>query len=561
MDKELEKAFSAWKERYKEEFKKERKPEAEFLSEAGIPIKRVYTPLDLEEKNFNYINDLGLPGDFPYTRGRTPIEFRGEPWAQSLYSGYGSPAESNALWKEAFKTGVETIYIAYDLPTQLGLDPGQPMTHGEVGRIGVSMTTQRDWEVAFDGIDMNRVRISHVPNAVAAFQMANLICLAEKKGANLNRLQGHCHNDILKEYTVRGNYIFPPDPSMRLTIDVVSYCRKVLPQYLTLSVTGLHFSEAQSTTIHEAAFMLADLFCYLEEALKRGLDIDDIAPCVELSTQIDHYTFFEEIAKHRAIRRLYARVMKERFNAKKPESLKARIGASQGGNSLQKKQYLNNIGRTAVAAVAATLAGVERLSIRPYDEQYGIPTKEAMMTATRLKYVVTKETDLLDTVDPLGGSYFIEWLTSEFEERISREIATIEQQGGALKCVENGYIKQMLIQDAYAWQKDFESGKKIRVGNNYATTEEQEKPTRVYRTDPKVEQERIDAVQDVKRWRNNEKVKKCLDEIKRVAALPASEENNLMPYIMEAVKCYATNGEVAGVLKEVWGEYSPASIF
>lgn len=561
MDRKLERIVAEWQERYKDEFAKERKPEAEFLSEAGIPLKRVYTPLDLEEKNFDYIRDLGMPGEFPYTRGRTPTEFRAEPWGHSLYSGYGSPAESNALWREAVRTGVELIYIAYDLPTQLGLDPGNPRACGEVGRIGISLTTQRDWETAFDGIDMNGVRISQVPNAVAAFQVANMICLAEKKGADLAGIRGHCHNDILKEYTVRGNYIFPPAPSIRLAIDLVSHCRNVLPHYLTLSVTGLHFSEAQSTTIHEAAFMFADLFCYLDAALQRGLDIDDIAPCVELSTGIDHYTFFEEIAKHRAIRRIFARAMKERYNAKKPEAMQARIGASQGGNSLQKKQYLNNIARTTIAAVATTLCGLERMSIRPYDEQYGIPTTEAMMTAARLKYVITKETDMLDTVDPLAGSYFIEWLTSEFEERINKEIEVIEKQGGALRCVENGYMKRMVMQDAYAWQKDFESGKKIRVGNNFATTDEEEKPSRVYRTDPKVEQERIRAVQEVKDGRNSADVARILQEIKKVAALPAAEENNLMPYIIEAAGCYATNGEVADALREVWGEYVPASFF
>jgi methylmalonyl-CoA mutase N-terminal domain/subunit len=250
--------------------------------------------------------------------------------------------------------------------------------------------------------------------------VASLRCLAEKRGVDLGKVRGHCQNDILKEYLVRGNYIFPVEPSLRLTIDVVAHCAEYLPQYLAMSVTGLHFSEFQSTCVHEAAFMLADLYCYLEAALARGLDIDTLAPGIELSTGVDHYTFFEEIAKHRAIRRIYAKAMKERFKAKKPESIKARIGGAQGGNSLQREQYLNNIARTAVAAVAATLSGVERLSLRAYDEQYGIPSTEAQMVSSRLKFVVTQETDLLDTVDPLAGSYFIEWLTSEFEERISK---------------------------------------------------------------------------------------------------------------------------------------------
>jgi methylmalonyl-CoA mutase N-terminal domain/subunit len=558
---DLSTAINEWQEKHKEDFKKERKPEREFLSESGIPIKRVYTPLDLIEKGFEYEQELGMPGDYPYTRGITSTGYRVSPWSQSLYSGYATPEESNRLWRQAIQTGVETVYIAYDLPTQLGRDPGTPLAEGETGRVGVSMTTQRDWEIAFDGIDLDKVRISQVPNAVAAFQIANLICLAEKRGADLSKIHGHCQNDILKEYTVRGNYIFPPEPSLRLTVDIVSYCRKYLPNYLALSVTGLHFSEFQATPVHEAAFMLADLFCYLDAVVNRGLDIDDIAPGIELSTGVDHYTFFEEIAKHRAIRRMYSRIMKDRYKAKKPESLKARIGGAQGGNSLQREQYLNNIARTAVAAVAATLSGVDRLTLRPYDEQYGIPTPEAMLTTTRMKYVITQETDLLDTVDPLAGSYFVEWLTSEMESRIEEEIATIEKQGGALRCVENGYIKRKLVQDAYEWQKKYESGKVIRVGANFAQTETEERPIQVYRTNPKVEKQRIDAVAEVKRNRDNSKVMKVLDDLKVLARLPATPENNLMPCIVEAARSYATNGEVCDALREVWGEYQQRNIY
>lgn len=556
MSDDLKKVVAQWEERHREEFGKEKKPEEEFLSASGIPIKRIYTPLDLKEKGFNYETDLGMPGDYPFTRGPSAIGYRKEPWAQSLYSGYATPEESNRLWKQAIEAGVETIYIAYDLPTQLGLDPDSPEAAGEVGRVGISLASLRDWEIAFDGIDLTRVRISGVPNAIAAMHVANLRCLAEKRGVDLGKIRGHCQNDILKEYLVRGNYIFPVEPSLRLTIDVVAHCAEYLPQYLAMSVTGLHFSEFQSTPVHEAAFMLADLYCYLEAALARGLDIDTLAPGIELSTGVDHYTFFEEIAKHRAIRRIYAKAMKERFKAKKPESIKARIGGAQGGNSLQREQYLNNIARTTVAAVAATLAGVERLSLRAYDEQYGIPSAEAQMVSSRLKFVVTQETDLLDTVDPLAGSYFVEWLTSEFEERISKEIDVIEKQGGALRCIENGYMKRVLVEDAYKWQRDFEDGKVIRVGANYSVTEKDEKPTRIYRTDPKVEHERIKAVEELKRHRDNDKVKKALEEIKSLAMLPATAENNLMPAIVDAVRLYATNGEVMGALKEIWGQYT-----
>lgn len=560
MSDDLQRIVARWKKKHAEEFAKERKPETDFLSGSGIPLRRVYTPFDLEEKNFDYKRDVGMPGDYPHTRGPTATGYRREPWAQSLYSGYATPEESNRLWKQAVETGVETIYIAYDLPSQLGYDPDSPEAAGEVGRVGISLASLRDWEIAFEGIDLTRVRISQVANAVAAFQVANLICLAEQRGIDLKKIRGHCQNDILKEYLVRGNYIFPPEPSLRLTIDVVAHCAKYLPQYLAMSVTGLHFSEFQSTTVHEAAFMLADLYCYLEAALARGLDIDVLAPGIELSTGVDHYTFFEEIAKHRAIRRIYARTMKERFKAKKPESLRARIGGAQGGNSLQREQYLNNIARTTLAAVAATLAGVERLSLRAYDEQYGIPSPEAQMVSSRLKFVVTQETDLLDTVDPFAGSYFIEWLTAEFEERILEEIEQIEKQGGALRCVENGYMKSVLVEDAYQWQRDFEAGKVIRVGVNYAMTAQEERPIKVYRTDPRVEQERVDALKELRRKRDGNKVQKALAEIKALASLPATAENNLMPAIVEAARLYATNGEVMGALKEVWGQYAKGQV-
>lgn len=562
MSKELGRVVSEWGEKHKEDFRKERKPEEEFACSSGVSIRRVYTPLDLETRSFDYLKDLGMPGDYPYTRGSSPIGYRGKLWAHALYSGYATPVESNKLWKTAVQSGIDMIYIAYDLPTQLGHDPDSPEAHGEVGRVGVSLTTQKDWEIAFDGIDLSKVRISQVPNAVAAFQISNHICLAHNRGLDLSSMRGFCQNDILKEYLVRGNYIFPPEPSLRLAVDAVAYCARYVPQYRAMSVTGSHFSESQATPVHDAAFMLADAFCYIEAALKRGLDVDTIASGIEFSTGIEHYSFFEEIAKHRAIRRIYSRVLRDRFKAKKPESMVARIGSSQGGNSLHREQYLNNIARSSICALVAALAGVERLSLRAYDEQYGIPTTEAMVASTRVMHVVTQETGITDTVDPLAGSYFVESLTSEFEERISKEIEEIEAHGGVIRCIENGYIKRKIIEDAYRWQKDFEAGKVIRVGVNFAKGEgEEERPVRVYRADPRVEQERIEAVRELKRRRDSLRVKKALDEIKATASLPATAENNLMPSIMEAVKCYATNGEIANALREIWGEYVEPRIF
>ena len=558
----LEDIVKNWESKHAEDFKKEMKPEAEWVNESGIKIKRVYTPLDLEEKGFDYEKDVGMPGDYPFVRGLSATGYRGKLWSQSLISGYPTPEESNRFWKSTIETGIDTIFAVYDLPVQQGYDPDHPQARGEVGRVGVSMVSQRDWEIAFDGIDLTKVRLSQVANAVAAFQIANHLTLARKHGVDLNEVGGWCQNDILKEYICRGNFIFPPEPSLRMATDAVTYCAGVAPKYHAMSITSSHFSEFLGTPVHDAAFMLADIFCYVEAAIKRGIDVDVIAPSIELSVGTDHYSFFEDIAKYRAIRKVYARVFRDRFKAKKAESMMARVGCGHGGNALQRQQYLNNIARATICAVIGALGGAERINLRAYDEQYGIPTPEAMEASTRVMNVVSRETGIGDTVDPLAGSYFIESLTLEFEERINKELETVERLGGVIKCIENGYIKKTLLEDAYKWKKDFEAGKKIRVGANFANSEDEEMPpVRVYRADPKVERERIEAVQELRRKRDNNRVKKAIDEIKATAALPATPTNNLMPALMEAVEAYATIGEVHGCLREVWGEYREANIF
>lgn len=557
----LDKLKADWEARHAEEFKKERKPEKEFINESGIEIKRAYTPLDLDEQGFDYEKDLGMPGDYPFVRGLSASGYRQRLWSQSLISGYPTPEESNKFWKSAVETGIDTIFMVYDLPVQQGYDPDSPQSRGEVGRTGVSMVSQRDWETAFDGIDLTKVRISQVANAVAAFQIANHLTLAKKRGIDLATVSGWCQSDILKEYICRGNFIYPPEPSLRLATDAVSYCASYAPKYHAMSITSSHFSEFLGTPVHDAAFMLADVFCYVEAALKRGIDVDVIAPSIELSVGTDHYSFFEDIAKYRAIRKIYSRVFRDRFKAKKPESMMARIGCGHGGNSLQRQQYLNNIARATITAMIAALGGAERINLRAYDEQYGIPTPEAMAVSTRVMHVVARETGICDTVDPLAGSYFVEWLTLEMEKQIVAELDKIDKQGGVIKCIENGYIKKALFQDAYQWKKDFEAGKKIRVGANFANSDEEEGPTRVYRADPRMEKARIAAVAAMKKKRDNAKVKNALKELKATAALPATATNNLMPAMIDAVEAYATIGEVHGILREVWGEYQEPAIF
>ncbi|MDO8567847.1 MAG: methylmalonyl-CoA mutase family protein [Dehalococcoidales bacterium] len=556
---EISKEVKAWEKKNQERFKKERKPE--FTCDSGIPVRRVYTPLDLEQKGFDYMKDLGLPGEYPYTRGTLPGGYREELWHISQVSGYATPEETNKLWKASIQAGLASPYIAYDLPCQLGLDPDNPRAEGEVGRVGVSLVSQRDWEVAFDGIDVGKIKVVQVANAHGAIGIANHLCLAKKQGVSFDKLLGVCQNDILKEYIARGNYIFPPEPSLRLVSDTLAYCGKNVPNYQPIQVSSAHYSESQATPVHDAAFCLADAFCYLQGAVDSGVDVDLIAPGMQVISGTEHYGFFQEVAKHRAMRKIFAKTLKERFKAKKVESMMLSLYVAQGGNSLQRKQYLNNIARSTLATLVAALVGGQHVDLRAYDEQFGIPTQDAIIANIRIQHVVAQETGVTDTVDPLGGSYFVEWLTSEFEERINKEIDAIDKQGGVVRCIENGYMKKILVRDAYKWQRDFEAGRVIRVGNNFYPSQEDEKPFRIYRADPAVEQKRINSIQELKKNRDNKRVKKALGELKATASLPATPANNLMPAVIEAVDSYATVQEISDVFRELWGEYKEPSVF
>lgn len=553
-------AMQRWERENVSKLKSERKPE--FLSESGIPVKTVYTPLDLAEKGVDYLKVLGFPGEYPYTRGITPTMYRGELWGISQYSGHPTPEDCNVLWKAQIATGGNVIYIAYDLPSQLGYDPDNPRAEGEVGRIGVSMTSQRDWEIAFDGIDISKVAVAQVYNAPGIIGVANLICLAQKQGVDLKDVRGFCQIDILKEYVARGNYIFPPAPSMRMVIDILSYCSQHMPNFQAAQVCALHQAEMGANAVHEVAFGLANAFTYFQHAVDRGLDIDAVAGTgINFLVTCDSQGFFEEIAKLRAMRRIYARAMKERFKAKKPGSMMIRIYGAHGGMSVHREQYLNNIAREAIAGMASSLAGCQQIDVRPYDEQYGIPTKEAIVNSIRVQHIIAYETGVTDVVDPLAGSYFVEWLTSEIEERVLKELETIDKQGGAIRCVENSYFKRVIAQDAYAWQKAFEANEVLRVGVNCLTSEVEERPAKVYRADPRVEEKRIKAIRELRQNRDNEKVQKALGEVKAMASLEATSENNMMPCIIEAVSSYATAGEICDVLRGVWGEYVEPKLF
>jgi len=558
---EIREALAEWEKKHQDEFKTETK--SEYVSESGIPIKRVYTPLDLAEKGFDYMKDVGLPGEYPYTRGNTATGYRSRLWDITGYSGKPLPEESNKLWRAQVAAGAETISMAYDLPCQLGLDPDNPKAEGEVGRVGASLVTQKDWEIAFDGIDFGKIGVYQVFNAPAIVGLANHIVLAEKRGIGPGELRGIQQNDTLKEYISRGNYIFSPTHSIRLVADILSYVGKYMPRYQATTVSGYHPSERGANNIHQLAIALADAFAFIQAAVDRGADIDQIAPGVMFFPCNRHWSFFEDIAMYRAHRRIYAKVLRERFKAKKPESVQCRIYAAQAGTSLYREQYLNNISRIALACLAPALCGCELIDSRVYDEQFGIPTVEASVASVRQQNIVKYEMGIDYTVDPLAGSYFIETLTSETEERVWQVLEDFDKRGGIVHCIETGYAQRLVALDAYDYQRRFESGEIKRVGVNiFQSAEgEEEKPVRIYRADPGVEAKRREAVAEMKKKRDNAKVKKALDEITALAQEEATAENNLVPSVIEATKEYATVGEVCDALRKAWGGYREPSIF
>lgn len=555
---ELREAVIEWEKKHQDEFKAERKT---FVTESGIPIKRVYTPLDLEEKGFNYLKDLGLPGEYPYTRNNSSTGYRSRLWTISHYSGHATPEECNRLWKEAVKSGARIVSAAYDLPSQLGIDADDPRAEGEVGRVGISVCSQQDWEVAWDGIDFSKIGPYGAFNAPAIISLAAHINIADQQGVSQKDMPGLLQNDILKEFMARGNYIFPPAPSMRLVADTLYYTGTYMPKYQAITVCGVHQSEKGANCIHEAAFALADAFAYLQASVDMGVDVDVVAPGIMFLPGCDHYVFWEEIAKLRAMRRIYAKVLKGRFKAKKPASIQCRLYAAGGGTALYREQYLNNIARSTLATVVGAFSGCELIDVRSYDEQFGIPSTEAVINTIRFINVVQRETGVTDTVDPLGGSYFVESLTMDTEERIWKELEEIDRRGGIINCIETGYAQRVIAEDGYKWLRAFERGEIERVGVNIFRSEgEEQRPMRIYRADPKVGEIRKAQVAELRRKRDNAKVKKALEEVKAVARLEAKPENNLVPPVREACKVYATVGEICDALREVWGEYREISI-
>ncbi len=532
-----------------------------FKTESGIPIKALYTPSDLDAIGFNYERDLGYPGYFPNARGIAPAMYRENMVRLKQYVGYGSPEETNRLYKYLISQGQNAISIAYDLPTQSGYDSDDPRVEGEVGKIGVPVCSLKDWEFITDGIDLEKILINSVCNAQASVAMAWHIATAEKRGIKAANVKGLVQNDILKEFIARGNYVFAPEPSMRLVGDMIAYSAKNVPSYIPLYICPYHVREAGSNAIQEIAFGLCNGIAYIEEAIGRGLHIDDIAPRISCLITGRHRDFLEEICKFRAIRRMWARIMKERFGGKDPRSFRLSMWDYEGGIGFTPDQHEINMARAAIAALAGVLGGVQDIGLCTPDEALGTPSEKALTLALRTAQIVAYETGVAHTVDPLAGSYFVESLTHELETRANEYIKKVDELGGMVKAIEKGYPQREILKSAYEYQIAEEKGERIVIAGNKFANEQREKTRGFYRPKPKMVQQHIRSLKQMRESRDNARVKMTLDHLRKIAEKPAGSGSNLMPPIVEAVKAYATVGEIMGTLREVFGLYQEVTGF
>ncbi|GLI19171.1 methylmalonyl-CoA mutase [Tepidanaerobacter syntrophicus] len=527
----------------------EKRPERcdNFYTNSGIEIKRLYTELDMQD--FDYLEDLGFPGEFPYTRGIYPTMYRGRLWTMRQYAGYGTAEESNNRYKFLLSQGQTGLSVAFDLPTQMGYDSDHPLSQGEVGKVGVAIDSLKDMELLFDGIPLDKVSTSMTINAPAAVLLAMYIVLAQNQGVPLEELSGTIQNDILKEYIARGTYIFPPEPSMRLITDIFEFCSRYMPKWNTISISGYHIREAGATAVQEVAFTLSDGIAYVEAAIKAGLAIDDFAPRLSFFFNA-HNDLFEEVAKFRAARRLWAKIMKERFNAQNPSSMMLRFHTQTAGSTLTAQQPDNNIVRVAIQALSAVLGGTQSLHTNSRDEALALPSEDSVRIALRTQQILAHESGITETVDPLAGSYYIENLTDMIEESANKYIEKIDKMGGAVKAIENGFMQQEIQDSAYEYQMAIESGNRIVVGVNKYQIEE-EPPRGLLKVDPAVARFQIEKLRELKASRNNSKVSEALNNLKDCAKTC----KNLMPPIIECVKAYCTLGEICDALRSVFGEY------
>ncbi|HHY69653.1 MAG TPA: methylmalonyl-CoA mutase family protein [Bacillota bacterium] len=530
----------------------ERYPERkkEFHTDSGIPVERFYTPEDL--KDWDYLEKLGFPGDYPFTRGVQPTMYRGRLWTMRQYAGFGTAKETNERFRFLLEQGQTGLSVAFDLPTQMGYDSDHPLAEGEVGRVGVAIDSLEDMEIVFEGIPLDKVSTSMTINAPAAILLAMYQAVGEKQGVDARKLRGTVQNDILKEYVARGTYIFPPEPSMRLVTDIFEYCSQNIPSWNTISISGYHIREAGSTAAQEIAFTLANGIAYVQAAIDKGLDVDEFAGRLSFFFN-SHMNFFEEIAKFRAARRLWARIMKERFGAKKEKSMMLRFHTQTAGCSLTAQQPDNNIVRTAMEALAAVLGGTQSLHTNSKDEALALPSEEAVRTALRTQQIIAYETGVADTIDPLAGSYFIEKLTDEIEALAIDYIRKIDDMGGAVKAIENGFMQREIQESAYRYQREIESKERLVVGVNCFESEE-EPPQNLLKVDPAIGESQKKRLEELKARRDGVAVSKALEKVEEAAR----GQDNLVVPIFHAVKSYATIGEICDVLRGVFGIYRPS---
>ncbi len=550
---EIKKAKQEWEEGpVKKTLERFPERKEKFVTGSGKEVERIYTPENLEE--LDYMEDLGYSGQFPYTRGVQPTMYRGRFWTMRQYAGFATAEETNERYKYLMEQGQTGLSVAFDLPTQIGYDSDHQMAQGEVGKVGVAIDSLKDMEILFDGIPLDKISTSMTINAPASVLLAMYIAVAEKQGVSSDKLKGTIQNDILKEYIARGTYIFPPEPSMRLITNIFEFCSKEVPKWNTISISGYHIREAGSTAIQEVAFTLADGMAYVKAAVDAGLDVDDFAPRLSFFFNA-HNDLLEEVAKFRAARKIWSWIMKEKFDAKKPKSLMLRFHTQTAGSTLTAQQPDNNIVRVAVQALAAAMGGTQSLHTNSRDEALALPTEDSVRIALRTQQIIAHESGIAETIDPLGGSYYVEALTKDIEEKAKEYIEKIDKMGGAPKAIENGFVQQEIQDSAYKYQKAVEENERIIVGLNQFKIDE-EAPKNLLKVDPSVGDLQEKKITEVKKERDEERINAVLDALENAA----KGNENLMPYIIDSVKAYATLGEICDVLRNVFGEYKESVI-
>jgi methylmalonyl-CoA mutase, N-terminal domain len=542
------------REAYNEKVKSAKTTGMKFTTVSGEPINPFYGPDDID--NINYLSEIGFPGEYPYTRGIHVNGYRGKIWTMRQFAGFGTPEDTNQRFHYLLNHGQTGLSVAFDLPTLMGWDADAPLSDGEVGICGVAISSLKDMEILFDKIPLDKVSTSMTINSPAAMIFAFYLAVAQKQGVDFKDLRGTLQNDILKEYIAQKEYIYPPNPSMRIIVDMIEYCKNEVPQWNPVSVSGYHIREAGSTSVQELAYTLADGFAYIEACIERGMDVDEFAPRISFFFN-SHLDFFEEIAKFRAARKIYAKRMKERYGAKNPRSWWLRFHTQTAGCTLTAQQPENNIVRTAFQALAGVLGGTQSLHTNSMDETLALPSEKAVKIALRTQQLIAYETGVINTVDPLGGSYFVEALTNKMEKDANEIFDQIDALGGVIAAIETGYFQKEIADAAYRYQKEVERKEKFIVGVNEFVEENEKIDIPILTVSPEVQKQQLKRLAEIKQSRNPESVNDSLNEIRNAAL----NGNNIMPVLIKAANNYVTLGEMVGELKEVFGTYEEVAVF